>query len=238
MLNVAFNWDFQSIKEKKNPKYLNIDKASPTEECSGRGTLTHQFLPGKHHGIHSFTNPGATGTSCDYTPGVPRDSTAASATWGGKTAPRDVLSSQQKLSLDILQLFLILPKEDSLRNLPQRKQSRAGIINFGPVASSPNHHITQTFPALPTTETPGTAAINKSWICTPEFPRAWELPGSSAAILTCPRLFFKMRDDRVQLHPILVTQSWEELVESGLWDLWNMLQVLKAPSRSSVPGWE
>lgn len=125
---------------KKNPKYLNIDKASPTEECSGRGTLTHQFLPGKHHGIHSFTNPGATGTSCDYTPGVPRDSTAASATWGGKTAPRDVLSSQQKLSLDILQLFLTLPKEDSLRNLPQRKQSRNYKFWACGLLPKPPHH--------------------------------------------------------------------------------------------------
>lgn len=131
MVNVALNWDFQSIEEKKiKPKYQNT--ASPTEGCSGRGTLITNSCQENTTGFICLQTLEPTGTSCGYTSGVPRDSIRPPDTWGGKTAPRDILSSQQKLSLDFLQLLLTLPKEDSIKNLPQRKQSRAGITNFRP----------------------------------------------------------------------------------------------------------
>lgn len=92
MLNVALIGICVGIfspSRHKPPKYLNTDK----EQSSGRGTLMHQFLPGKHHWIHLSANPGATGTSCGDSPGVPRDSAGISDTWGGRSDPRNVLSS-------------------------------------------------------------------------------------------------------------------------------------------------
>lgn len=91
--------------------------------------------------IHLFLNPGATITSCGCSPwlvcacepywcfkGLYWNFRAEM--WDGRTAPRDVLCSQQTLSLplSILQLLLLttatLPKEVFILELPKRRKKQ------------------------------------------------------------------------------------------------------------------
>lgn len=115
--------------------------------------------------------------------------------WAGKTQPGDLPAAPH------------LPKGKSHRKSPTQQNRnykfwanfKSGITN-SPIPKTTRSH--KTFPELWVTKTPRAAAGNKWWI---------ELPGSSAAIWTCPELFLKIRDDEsLSSIPSLSRKSWAQ----------------------------